>query len=90
VIDSRFVFTVGQPYEPKNGGDLLKAAVSLASQMASSEAQRMLALKTQQVLPKNAPPRDLPVMLGNTDARWDPKEGREAKPTHLLESLGKR
>jgi hypothetical protein len=34
----------------------LKAVVSLASQMASSEAQRMLALKTQQVLSKNASP----------------------------------
>jgi hypothetical protein len=31
-------------------GDLLKQAISLGSQMASSEARRMLALKTQQVL----------------------------------------
>jgi hypothetical protein len=46
---ARRTLSAPQPARPAAEGDRLKAAILLGSQMASSEARRMLAMKARQV-----------------------------------------
>jgi hypothetical protein len=74
----------GQPSQLEDSlrksGRWSKVAISFASQMAESEARRMLALKTQQAL-STAPPSEQPPPPSDTEP---PKRPREKERDHAL------